>query len=83
MPALQPTPEELCSCMNNMAPGSPNYAILSLKQGFHGRLLGALSTSRTKNMHKVDIPAFDWPAAQNPVYKYPLADNVEYNRAQD
>ena len=34
-------------------------------------------------MHKVDIPAFHWPAAQNPRYKYPLADNVEYNRAQD
>ena len=34
-------------------------------------------------MHKVDIPAFDWPAAINPVYKYPLEDNVEYNRAQD
>ena len=34
-------------------------------------------------MHKVDIPAFNWPAAQNPVYKYPLADNAEYNDAQD
>ena len=34
-------------------------------------------------MHKVDIPAFDWPAAKNPIYKYPLEDNVEYNRDQD
>ena len=42
-----------------------------------------MSTSRTKAMHKVDIPAFDWPAAINPIYKYPLEDNVEYNRAQD
>ena len=78
-----PTAEELASCMNNQAPGSPDFAILSLKQGFHGRLLGSLSTSRTKNMHKVDIPAFNWPAAQNPIYKYPLADNAEYNNAQD
>ena len=82
-PIEMPTPEELCSCMDNMVPGSPNYAILSLQQGFHGRLLGSLSTSRTKAMHKVDIPAFDWPAAKNPRYKYPLEDNVEYNRAQD
>ena len=34
-------------------------------------------------MHKVDIPAFDWPASVNPRYKYPLAENVEYNKAQD
>ena len=34
-------------------------------------------------MHKVDIPAFDWPAAKNPIYKYPLEENAEYNRAQD
>jgi len=80
---VAPTPEEMCSCLLNQAPGSPDYAIMSLKQGFHGRLLGALSTSRTKNMHKVDIPAFDWPAAENPRYKYPLEENAEYNRAQD
>lgn len=78
-----PTEEELSSCMSNLAPGSPDFAILSLKQGFHGRLMGSLSTSRTKNMHKVDIPAFNWPAAQNPVYKYPLTDNADYNREQD
>ena len=29
------------------------------------------------------MPTFDWPAAKVPVYKYPLEDNVEYNRAQD
>ena len=78
-----PNEEELSSCMRNMAPGSPDYAILSLKQAFHGRLFGALSTTRTKPIHKVDIPAFDWPAAQNPRYKYPLDENVEYNREQD
>jgi 4-aminobutyrate aminotransferase / (S)-3-amino-2-methylpropionate transaminase len=59
----EPTPEELCTCLLNQAPGSPNYAILSLKQGFHGRMLGALSTSRTNPLHKLDFPAFDWPAA--------------------
>jgi 4-aminobutyrate aminotransferase/(S)-3-amino-2-methylpropionate transaminase len=78
-----PTELELCSCMSNQAPGSPDYAIMSLKSGFHGRLLGALSSSRTPTSYKVDIPAFDWPAAQNPIYMYPLEDNSEYNRAQD
>jgi len=67
--------------MCNAAPGSPNFAILSFKSGFHGRLLGALSTSRTKALHKVDIPAFDWPAAEPPRYKYPLEENVDYNEA--
>lgn len=80
---VEPTPEELCSCMLNQAPGSPDFAILSLKSGFHGRMLGAMSTSRSKPIHKVDVPAFDWPAAENPVYKYPLEDNVEYNADQD
>ncbi|KAK6030844.1 putative 4-aminobutyrate transaminase [Ostertagia ostertagi] len=31
----------------------------------------------------VDIPAFDWPIAKFPRYKYPLADNKAYNDAQD
>ena len=29
------------------------------------------------------MPAFDWPQAKSPKYKYPLAENEEYNRAQD
>lgn len=71
------------TCMSNKAPGSPDYAIMSLKTGFHGRLLGTLSATRTKPADKVDIPAFDWPAAQSPYYKYPLAENEDYNREQD
>uniref|UniRef100_A0A7S3HWH8 4-aminobutyrate aminotransferase n=3 Tax=Choreotrichia TaxID=141411 RepID=A0A7S3HWH8_9SPIT len=80
---VEPTPEELCSCLDNQAPGSPNLSVLSLKQGFHGRLCTSLSLSRSKALHKVDVPAFDWPASQNPLYKYPLSENVEYNREQD
>ena len=34
-------------------------------------------------MHKIGFPAFDWPAAEPPRYKYPLEDNFEYNKAQD
>lgn len=67
-----PTQEELDSAMVNEAPGSPNYSVLSFKAGFHGRLLGALSATRTNPIHKVDFPALDWPAAEPPRYKYPL-----------
>lgn len=28
---IEPTPEELCSCMMNQAPGSPNLSVLSLR----------------------------------------------------
>ena len=45
--------------------------------------MGALSATRTNPLHKVDFPAFDWPAAEPPRYKFPLSENVEYNRQQD
>ena len=80
---VMPTDEELESVMLNKAPGSPNYSIMSFKSGFHGRQLGALSATRTNPLHKLDIPAFDWPAAEPPRYKYPLSENAEYNRSQD
>jgi 4-aminobutyrate aminotransferase/(S)-3-amino-2-methylpropionate transaminase len=31
----------------------------------------------------MDIPSLDWPIASFPRYKYPLEENVEYNRKQD
>jgi len=74
---------ELTSCMTNESPGAPNIGVLSFNGGFHGRLFGALSATRTKPVHKVDFPAFDWPAANAPEYKYPLEDNEAYNKAQD
>lgn len=76
-----PTQEELDSGMLNVAPGAPNYGILSFKSGFHGRLFATLSTTRTKPLFKWDLPAFDWPAAEPPRYKYPLDANKEYNAA--
>jgi 4-aminobutyrate aminotransferase/(S)-3-amino-2-methylpropionate transaminase len=39
--------------MDNKAPGSPQLAILSFKSGFHGRMLGSLSATRSKAIHKV------------------------------
>ncbi|KAM9986666.1 hypothetical protein ACTFIY_011093 [Dictyostelium cf. discoideum] len=74
------TPEELSSCMKNQEPGSPSLSILSFKKGFHGRTFGTLSTTRSKAIHKLDIPAFDWPAATFPDLKYPLAEHAKENR---
>ena len=65
----EPTVEELASCMHNAEPGSANsMCAASFEHGFHGRLFGSLSATRSKPIHKVDIPAFaNWPALPFPV----------------
>lgn len=82
-PEVEFTEEELLSTMNNASPGSPQLSILSFKSAFHGRLFGSLSTTRSKAIHKLDIPAFDWPQATFPQLKYPLEDNVQENAAEE
>lgn len=77
------TQAEQESCMINSAPGSPDLCILSFKGGFHGRTIGALATTHSKYIHKIDIPSFDWPIASFPQYKYPLEENVRENQAED
>ncbi|KAM3546889.1 hypothetical protein ARSEF1564_000202 [Beauveria bassiana] len=77
------TPEELSSVMKNQEPGAPKYSILSFEGGFHGRLFGSLSTTRSKAIHKLDIPAFDWPAAPFPKLQYPLEDHAAANAAEE
>ncbi|OAA64921.1 4-aminobutyrate aminotransferase [Cordyceps fumosorosea ARSEF 2679] len=77
------TAEELASVMKNEAPGAPRYSILSFEGGFHGRLFGSLSTTRSKAIHKLDIPAFDWPAAPFPRLKYPLEEHAAENAAEE
>jgi 4-aminobutyrate aminotransferase/(S)-3-amino-2-methylpropionate transaminase len=72
--------EDISSSMLNQAPGAPQLSILSFKTAFHGRLFGSLSTTRSKPIHKLDIPAFDWPQATFPLLKYPLEDHVEENK---
>lgn len=66
-----------------MSPGSPQLSLLSFKGAFHGRTLGALSTTHSKYIHKIDVPAFDWPVASFPQYKYPLSENVRENALED
>ena len=78
-PTVDFTEQEMHSAMDNHAPGSPDMSIMSFRSGFHGRLFGSLSTTRSKPIHKLDIPAFDWPQATFPQLKYPLEDNAEEN----
>ncbi|KAK4982976.1 4-aminobutyrate transaminase [Elasticomyces elasticus] len=75
--------EDIDSSMNNQAPGSPDLSILSFRSAFHGRLFGSLSTTRSKPIHKLDIPAFDWPQAPFPALKYPLEAHVEENAQEE
>ncbi|KAI0399943.1 aminotransferase class-III-domain-containing protein [Xylaria palmicola] len=78
-PAVEFTEHELESSMNNQSPGASQLSILSFKTAFHGRLFGSLSTTRSKPIHKMDIPAFDWPQATFPQLKYPLEEHAEEN----
>ncbi|KAI1448458.1 4-aminobutyrate aminotransferase [Annulohypoxylon stygium] len=78
-PNVEFTQEELDSSMVNKTPGASELSILSFKTAFHGRLFGTLSTTRSKPIHKLDIPAFDWPHATFPQLKYPLEEHAEEN----
>jgi 4-aminobutyrate aminotransferase/(S)-3-amino-2-methylpropionate transaminase len=82
-PAAEFSTQEEESAMNNEEPGSPPLSILSFRHAFHGRLFGSLSTTRSKPIHKLDIPAFDWPQATFPLRKYPLEKHVEENAAEE
>uniref|UniRef100_A0A914CDM9 Uncharacterized protein n=1 Tax=Acrobeloides nanus TaxID=290746 RepID=A0A914CDM9_9BILA len=78
-----PTSEDLESCMDQKIPGTPNLCVLSFRGGLHGRTLGMLSITRSKAIHKLDFPAFNWPVANFPRYRYPLEENMAYNKDQD
>ncbi|KAF2016499.1 4-aminobutyrate aminotransferase [Aaosphaeria arxii CBS 175.79] len=77
------TEHEINSSMVNQSPGAPELSILSFSSGFHGRLFGSLSTTRSKPIHKLDIPAFDWPRAPFPSCKYPLDEYAAENAAEE
>ena len=77
------TAEEMQTAMNNQSPGSPALSILSFRTGFHGRMLASLSTTRSKPIHKLDIPAYDWPQAPFPMLKYPLEQHEAENAAEE
>ncbi|GMM32428.1 4-aminobutyrate transaminase [Martiniozyma asiatica (nom. inval.)] len=77
------TAEEEETCMLNEAPGNPEIAILSFKKAFHGRLFASGSVTRSKPVHKMDMPSFQWPTAEFPAYTYPLESNEEANKKED
>ncbi len=80
---VAPTKQEMEDCVVNKGLGCPDLSLLSFKGAFHGRTLGTLATTHSKPVHKLDVPTMDWPVATFPKYKYPLDENVEYNKAQD
>lgn len=75
--------KENISVMDNDSPGAPHLAVLSFKRAFHGRLFASGSTTCSKPIHKLDFPAFHWPHAEYPSYKYPLDENSDENRKED
>jgi len=75
--------EDRASCMLNASPGCSEMVILSFEGAFHGRTMGCLSATRSKDIHKLDVPAFDWPMAPFPKLQYPLEDNEASNRAEE
>lgn len=75
--------EDLTSCMRNEIPGSPDLSILSFNGAFHGRLLGCLSTTHSRPVHKLDVPAFKWPSVDFPRRRYPEHVYTEYNEMQE
>lgn len=77
------TAEEIESSMHNQAPGALDKVIMSFRGAFHGRLFGLLSATRSKPIHKLDIPAFDWPMAPFPKLQYPLEAHEAANRAEE
>lgn len=76
-------PEDIAASMRNDQPGINSMKVLSFDGGFHGRSLGALSATRSKPIHKLDIPAFAWPVAPFPANRFPLADFEDTNRAAE
>ncbi|MSQ00555.1 MAG: aminotransferase class III-fold pyridoxal phosphate-dependent enzyme [Myxococcales bacterium] len=73
------TVSELESCMQNAQEGANRMKVISFAGGFHGRSLGALSATRSKAVHKLDFPAFDWPMVEFPANLFPLAEHAAAN----
>ncbi|KAK1519827.1 4-aminobutyrate aminotransferase [Colletotrichum paranaense] len=53
------------------------------KAGFHGSLSESLSTTRSKPIHKFDLPAFDWFVVPLPQFQYPLDQFATENAAEE
>ena len=78
-----PSAEELAACMENRQTSANALQVISFEGGFHGRSLGALSLTRSKVIHKLDMPAFAWPMVSFPDVRFPLAEHAAANRASE
>eukprot|EP00041_Stephanoeca_diplocostata_P025965 m.692243 g.692243 ORF g.692243 m.692243 type:complete len:522 (+) comp22861_c2_seq1:609-2174(+) len=76
------TDEENASVMLNQEPGAPKWSILSFDGAFHGRTFGALSCTRSQEIHKLDVAQLDWPVAPFPQMQYPLEEHAIANAAE-
>ncbi|KAL5018141.1 hypothetical protein ScPMuIL_003863 [Solemya velum] len=78
-----PTEEEKETATINQPPGCPPLTILSFKNAFHGRTMGALACTHTKYLQKLYFPQPDWPIATFPRLKYPLEAHEAENKAEE
>lgn len=78
-----PSAADLASCMENAQASANSLAVVSFEGGFHGRSLGSLSLTRSKVIHKLDIPAFGWPKVRFPDVRFPLEEHAVENRASE
>lgn len=77
------TQDDLAQVMQNRQAGVNDLKIISFEGGFHGRTLGALSLTRSKAIHKLDFPAFDWPVLPFPHSRFPLSEHAAENAAAE
>jgi 4-aminobutyrate aminotransferase / (S)-3-amino-2-methylpropionate transaminase len=77
------SPRDVADVMSNRQRGVNQLKVISFEGGFHGRSLGALSATRSKPIHKLDFPAFDWPMVPFPANRFPLDAHAAENRAAE
>lgn len=75
-----PSAQEIEQALNNKG---EQLSIVSFRGAFHGRSLGALSSTHSKAIHKIGSPRFDWPAATFPDIKYPYHENEAHNTKEE
>lgn len=64
--------------LKNMAQEN-GLQVLSFHHGFHGRIGGTVTLTRSKPIQKLGIAQFEWPMAPFPLLKHPFKNNKEYN----
>jgi len=75
-----PSEQDQALVMKNQQVGVDRFKVLSFEGAFHGRTLGSLSATRSKAIHKLDFPAFDWPVVPFPANRFPLDEHAAYNQ---